>query len=53
MEIDSERDRGRDRVIDREREREIDRESKHEGEIPYVMILISPQKIAIFSVISP
>ena len=43
-----------DREAEIEREmREIERgESKRAVEIPYVMVLFSPQKIAIFSVIS-
>ena len=48
MERVSERERGRDR----ERVIEIERgESKLEGEIPYVIVLVSPQKFAIFSAI--
>ena len=41
-----EREREREIVREREkgRDREIDRgESRHEGEIPYVMIVFSPQ----------
>ena len=44
------REREVEREIERERERDIG-ESKREEEIPYVMIIFSPQKIAIFSVI--
>ena len=51
MEIESERERGRDRERERERVRERG-ESKREGELPYVMIVFSPQTITIFSVIS-
>ena len=47
-EVEIERDRERERERVRER-----RESKREGEIPYVMIVFSLQKIAIFSIISP
>ena len=46
MERVSERERGRDR----ERVIEIERgESKLEGEIPYVIVLVSPQKNLRFS----